>query len=139
MATETEHLLQEQLTALQALAGVLAAEHDCLLRAAVDQLPACTEQKTAWLSVLQALEQKRLAQWNQDAAAHAPTLWNAVQALAQQVAQANGRNGVMISALMRNTESALHLLCGTAEQPGLYGAHGQGHASTAGPRLLVSA
>lgn len=139
MATETEHLLQEQLAALQALAGVLAAEHDCLLRAAIDQLPIWTEQKTAWISVLQALEQKRLTQWDQNAAAHAPTLWNAVQTLAQQVAQANGRNGMMISALMRNTEGALHILRGTADQPGLYGVQGRGQAGAAGPRLLVSA
>ncbi|MGC9184960.1 MAG: flagella synthesis protein FlgN [Thiomonas sp.] len=139
MSTPAESILRQQLDALQAFDRLLVAEHACLLQAGVDQLPALTEQKTAQLAALEAIEQQRQAAFREDAAAGASALWAQVQALAKQVSQANQRNGAMIMALTRNTEGALHILRGTADGLGLYGAQGLGQAGCAAARLLVSA
>lgn len=139
MSASAESILRQQLDALQTFDRLLIAEHACLLQAGVDQLPALTEQKTAQLAVLEAIEQQRQAAFREDAAAGASALWVQVQALAKQVSQANQRNGAMIMALTRNTEGALHILRGTSDGLGLYGAQGQGQAGGAAARLLVSA
>jgi len=139
MSSPAENILRQQLDALQTFDRLLVAEHACLLQAGVDQLPALTEQKTAHLAALERIEQQRQAAFRQDAAAGASALWAQVQALAKQVSEANQRNGAMINALTRNTEGALHILLGTAQGAGLYGAQGLGQAGGAAARLLVSA
>lgn len=138
MSSPVEAILRQQFDALQAFDRLLAAEHACLLQAGVDQLPALTEQKTAHLAALEAVEQQRQAAFRQDAAASRSALWAQVQTLAKQASQANQRNGAMIMALARNTEGALHILRGASDGVGLYGAQGQGQAGGAAPRLLAS-
>ncbi|MDD4887329.1 MAG: flagellar export chaperone FlgN [Thiomonas sp.] len=140
MSSPAEAILRQQLDALQAFDRLLVAEHACLLQAGVDQLPALTEQKTAQLAALEAIEQQRQAAFRQDTAAGTRALWAQVQTLAKQVSHANQRNGAMITALTRNTEGALHILRGASEEVGLYGAQGQGQQA-GGPaaRLLASA
>ena len=139
MQPTVEELLRQQLERLQAFDRLLVSEHACLLQAAIAQLPGLTEQKTAQLAELELLEQQRLAAFQHDNAASNSALWGQVQTLAKQVSLANQRNGAMIMALARNTEGALHLLRGTSDDLGLYGAQGQGQAGGAAARLLVSA
>lgn len=138
-----DDVLAQMRDALQALDELLAAEHDCLLHARIDALTALTERKTALLGQVAALEQQRTALLRQDATAAGSALWTQVQALAKRVVEANSRNGAMIQALLRNTEGALHVLLqtlrGSADQPGLYGAHGQGQSGSAAGRWQVSA
>ena len=139
MLTSAETLLRQQYEALQAFDRLLFAEHACLLQAQVSQLPDITAQKTAQLAALEALEQRRVLAFAEDAAASASPLWQQVQTLARQVAEANQRNGAMILALSRSTEGALHILRGTDDSAALYGAQGLGQTQGATSRLVTSA
>lgn len=139
MPTSAEILLRQQYEALQAFDRLLFAEHACLLQAQVSQLPDITAQKTAQLAALEALEQRRVLAFAEDAAASASPLWQQVQTLARQVAEANQRNGAMILALSRSTEGALHILRGTDDSAALYGAQGLGQTQGTASRLVASA
>ena len=136
-----EALFRLQLDKLQAFHRLLLQEHACLLRAAADELPALTEQKNTLLAEIDAIERERMAQFDTQPEAPASPLWGSVQTLARQVAEANRRNGAMISALVRSTEGALQILRGNPDGVDLYGAHGQGQPGS-GPvrsvRLQVS-
>ncbi|MBN8745232.1 MAG: flagellar protein FlgN [Thiomonas arsenitoxydans] len=142
MSQSVDSLLRLQLDKLQAFDRLLIEEHACLLRAATDQLPALTERKNSLLAEIDALERERIVQFGaltEAGATSAPPLWSAVQTLARSIAEANQRNGAMISALVRSTEGALQILRGNAEGVDLYGAHGQGQPGSGPVRLQVSA
>jgi flagella synthesis protein FlgN len=139
MQQSVDSLLRLQLDKLQAFDRLLIEEHACLLRAAADQLPALTEQKNSLLAEIDALERERIVQFGAQAEAAINPLWSAVQTLARSIAEANQRNGAMISALVRSTEGALQILRGNAEGVDLYGAHGQGQPGSGPVRLQVSA
>ena len=140
MPQSLDDLLRQELESLQSLAALLEQEHDCLLKAAADQLPALTEQKNTLMTRLDSLESERQRLLHGDkAAAEGSPMWASVQARARQVAEANQRNGVMISALVRSTEGALQILRGDPDGVDLYGSHGQGQSGSGSARLLVSA
>lgn len=139
MQQSVDSLLRLQLDKLQAFDRLLIEEHACLLRAAADQLPALTEQKNSLLAEIDALERERIMQFGAQTEAVINPLWSAVQTLARSIAEANQRNGAMISALVRSTEGALQILRGNAEGVDLYGAHGQGQPGSGPVRLQVSA
>lgn len=139
MPQVVEDILRLQFDKLQAFDRLLVTEHACLLQAAVDQLPALSEQKTALIAEIESIEQDRINAFHQDVNASSSPAWASVQRLAKQVSDANQRNGSMIMALMRNTEGALQILRGTTGEVDLYGAHGQGQAGSAAARLQVSA
>lgn len=139
MQQSVDSLLRLQLDKLQAFDRLLIEEHACLLRAAADQLSALTERKNSLLAEIDALERERIVQFGAQTEAVANPLWSAVQTLARSIAEANQRNGAMISALVRSTEGALQILRGNAESVDLYGAHGQGQPGSGPVRLQVSA
>lgn len=139
MSQTIDSLLHQQFERLHALDRLLMEEHACLLQAAADRLPELTERKNALMAELETLERDRLRQFAAVADAAASASWGQVQALARQVAAANQRNGVMISALVRSTEGALQILRGVPDSVDLYGSHGQGQSGSGSARLLVSA
>lgn len=113
-------LLQRERELLAEVAGVLQREHAALLAAEVASLPAFAEDKARICAELEDIERQLAAAGS----AQDPARRDGIRELARQVAEANLRNGVVVSALMRNTQGALDILRGIPGAPPLYGPGG---------------
>ena len=136
-AVELERVLREQQGLLERLEGLLERELQALTAGESDRLPALADEKTSLCAQLEALEQERQrASEGVVDERHAQ-----VRALTQRVAQANQRNGAVVSTLMRNAQGALAILRGIPQGSGgsVYGPRGQTAAGSSSTKPLASA
>jgi flagella synthesis protein FlgN len=133
----SDPLLQGQQERLEALAALLQTELDLLLAGDPGALPELAQRKSALCAEVEALERQR--------AQRAPRADDArgrrLRELTQAVAQANQRNGVVIAALIRNTQGALDILRGVTpgESGAIYGRGGQALGGQQASKPLGSA
>ncbi len=119
-----EQLLRQR-HLLEQLGQVLQDELDSMLAGKPLALPDLAARKSALCAELEQLQQ--------GAEAAAPQL----RALLQAVAEANARNGQVVSAMIRNTQGALDILRGVGGAAATYGPHGE--SARAVSRTLGSA
>ena len=146
-----DQLLLEQQRLLEQVGQILQSELDALLGGSIDQLPDLAARKTNLCAEIDRLEQARIGLLGTSAAAFAQARQagpgdgteraRKIRALTQAVAQANQRNGLVVSALLRNTQGALDILRGMPH-PGsatVYGPYGQALAGHQSSKPLASA
>lgn len=139
MSDALTDLLAQQRACLETFRAILESEHQSLLRADVGDLQAVAERKAELFAQIEELESRRVAVFAQNAAADRRPDWSAVRALAEQVAQANQRNGAMIMALLGSTDGALQILRGVAGTGNFYGPQGRPAMGGGASRPLANA
>lgn len=142
-----DRLLLEQQRLLEQVGQILQSELDALLGGSIDQLPDLAARKTSLCAEIDRLEQARIglpdapAQARQAGSGDGAERTRKIRELTQAVAQANQRNGLVVSALLRNTQGALDILRGIPN-PGsaaVYGPYGQTVAGHQSSNRLASA
>ncbi len=146
---QLDTIMQSQIRLLETIGQVLQVELESLLAGNTVELPVLSAQKLAICGELKQLELARV-RCRDDAGSglllnppasveldHAIRV-SKIRELVQTVTAANQRNGLVVSALIRNAQGALDILRGipTSEAAGVYGPYGQalgGHQ--AGQRL----
>ncbi len=131
-------IMQSQIRLLETIGQVLQVELESLLAGNTVELPVLSARKLAICGELQQLELARLRCRDEAGPGLLPNppasmeLDHAVRAskireLVQTVTAANQRNGLVVSALIRNAQGALDILRGIpiAEAAGMYGPYGQ--------------
>jgi flagella synthesis protein FlgN len=153
MHEQLDAILQSQQQLLQSIGQILQTELEALLAGDAAQLPDLAMRKIAICAELDHLEQSRARLTGQFEAIHAlnrttatiaseATRPNEIRELAKAVAQANQRNGLVVSALIRNTQGALDILRGISAADaaaGVYGPYGQAPSGHQASKPLASA
>ena len=147
---QLDRLLLEQQGLLEQVGQILQSELDALLGGSIDQLPDLAARKTSLCAEIDRLEQARIglsgmsaasAQARQAGPGDGAERSRKIRELTQAVAQANRRNGLVVSALLRNTQGALDILRGIPNPGGaaVYGPYGQTLAGHQSSKPLASA
>ncbi|MDE2256054.1 MAG: flagellar protein FlgN [Betaproteobacteria bacterium] len=139
-----DRILLAQQDLLGRLQQMLQTELEALLAGDVEHLHGLAAGKMDVFAELRALEQQRLERAGQRSAAMAvgeADRMRKVQELGRAVVQANQRNGLIVSALIRNTQGALDILrgIGADNAAGVYGPAGHALATQQAAKPLGSA
>lgn len=149
---QLDSILQSQYRLLESISQVLQAELEAMLAGNTTELPALAARKLAICGELEQLELARVRCADEAGSGllHNPPAPMAldhaarsrkIRELAQAVTAANQRNGLVVSALIRNTRGALDILRGipAAEAAGVYGPYGQALGGHQASKTLASA
>ncbi|MBW4048219.1 MAG: flagellar protein FlgN [Proteobacteria bacterium] len=139
-----DRILLAQQDLLGRLQQMLQTELEALLAGDVENLHGLAAGKMDVFAELRALEQQRLERVGQRSAAMSveeADRMRKIQELGRAVVQANQRNGMIVSALIRNTQGALDILRGISADTaaGVYGPAGHSLATQQAAKPLGSA